>query len=125
MIKSQGKGTEMNVSQVEKVSHLKYVVIALVLALLATIIGLSQTFTWKVFPTIRLVFWFPVAIFYDRLRGYPDLGEVLLSLVQFPILALCFIAGIRWWQPSKVIIVIGTIYALMVLTAWEVSKNPN
>lgn len=113
----------MNAGQVQRVSHFKYVVIALAFALLATIIGLSQTFIWKVFPTIRLVFWFPVAIFYDRLKGYPDLEEVLLSLVQFPILALCFIAGIRWWRPPKVIIVIGAIYALMVLAAWEIFKN--
>jgi hypothetical protein len=116
----------MNAAQFQKVSHRKYVIITLILTLLVTTIGLSQTLIWKVFPTIRLVFWFPVLIFTDRLMGYPNAGiEVLLSLMQFPILAICFIMGIRWWRPSKVLIVIGAADALMVLAAWIVLINSN
>lgn len=116
----------MNTGQHQKASRRKYVLIALTLAFLATIIGSSETLIWKVFPPIRLVFWFPLLIFVDRFKGYPDaVTEVFLSLVQFPLLAMFFIAGIRWMRPSMAIITIGAAYTFMVLAAWIILKTSN
>ncbi|HTS18095.1 MAG TPA: hypothetical protein VMP11_11020 [Verrucomicrobiae bacterium] len=100
-------------------SRRKYIIVAFTVAFLATIIGWSQTLIWKVFPTVLLVVWFPLVVFSDQVVGVPEVGlEVLLSLVQFPLLAICFVIGIRRWSPLSVAVAIMAIYALMVLAAW-------
>jgi hypothetical protein len=100
-------------------SRRKHIAIALTVAFLATVVGLSQTLIWKVFPTVHLVFWFPLVVITNAIHDESGtMVEVLLSLVQFPLLAICFIIGIRRWPVAAVASVIGCVYALMVLVAW-------
>jgi hypothetical protein len=100
-----------------KMLRRKYVTIifiSFILAFLVTIAGELQTFGCKVWPLIHVVFWFPVVVILNVKDPATGLG---ISLFQFPLLALCFVIGIRRWPIFSVLATIGCAYVLMVLIA--------
>lgn len=85
------------------------IILAFALALLATVIGWSQSLVFKDTPVVPLALWFPLVI----LTGSRDLAAVAVSLIQFPLLAIVFALAIRKWPKSKVLGALALEYALM------------
>lgn len=96
-------------------SRRKNTILVFGLTIMATLAGWSQTFGLKVWPTMHLVFWFPIVI----ISHVDDFNFwILLSCVQFPFLAICFAIGIRRFSPSKMAIAIGVFYVSLVCFAF-------
>jgi len=100
------------------VRHRPYIVAAFTLALLATIIGWSQSMIHKLVPLGPLAFWFPLVV----LTGANNFVAVLVSVIQFPLFAISFTFAIRRWAVGKVLAALLLAYAIMVAIAY-VSLN--
>ena len=86
-----------------------YIAAAFVLAVVATMIGWSQSLIYKDTPVRPLALWFPIVV----LSSAHDISAVALSLVQFPLFAIGFAFGIRRWPTSRVLAVLALTYALL------------
>ncbi|MGO9244454.1 MAG: hypothetical protein ACLP0A_17230 [Verrucomicrobiia bacterium] len=101
-------------------SRRKYIICASILAIIATIVGWWQALDYKIIPRIPLVLWFPSLVITNTV-GYGT--GIILSLTQFPLLALLFIIGIRRWPPLAVFSAIAFAYGLMIFIAWSIAKG--
>ena len=93
-----------------RMSRRIYIVIAFVLAILATLVGWSQTFAHKTWPPAHTALWFPLVVFAN---SYGGAEMIVLSFIQFPLFAILFVFGVRRWRVAVVSSVLGFIYALM------------
>jgi len=87
---------------------------AFTVAIILTIVG-CQKCDYKIVPTIRLALWFPL----PYLLGAYSIPGILLSLIQFPLLAGVFALAIRRWRVRWVLatfVGIYALYAFMVIT---------
>ena len=96
-----------------------YITLAFALAILATMVGWSQSLNYKITPTAPLAFWFPLIV----ITGAGDLAAVALSLVQFPLFALVFAFGIRRWPVRRVLVVILVAYALLAGISFAIVRS--
>ena len=90
-------------------SRRTYITIAFVLAILATIVGWSQSMLYKVIPEVPLCLWFPLVVVAAR----DTISAVVLSVVQFPIFAVAFSLGLRRWSALRVILVLTVAYVVL------------
>jgi hypothetical protein len=89
-----------------------YITTAFAFAILATIIGWSQTFIYYVnSPVIPAICWFPLVVLVQPLG---DVEMIVLSLIQFPLFATLFVLGIHRWSVATVLSVLGVVYILMI-----------
>ena len=95
------------------------VIVAFVVALVATAVGWSQVMIYKTPPLFPLAAWFPVVV----IAKASDLGAVILSLLQFPIFAAVFAIGIRKWSGKQVAKALGLVYCLFLVMALAIIKR--
>ena len=96
-----------------------YITIAFILAVLATVVGWSQSLIYKITPIVPLALWFPLII----LTGARDLAAVALSLIQFPLFAIAFTVGIGRWTLARVLAVLMLTYALLAGIAFAIVRS--
>ncbi|MCD6048698.1 MAG: hypothetical protein K0Q55_101 [Verrucomicrobia bacterium] len=96
-----------------------HTVIALILAIIATFVGWSQSLIYKDTPLIPLALWFPLVI----ITGAHELVGAGMSLIQFPLFAIAFAFGIRRWPIHHVILVLVLAYALLAGIAVSIVKS--
>ena len=80
------------------------------LAIIATIVGWSQSLIYKEPPLTPLALWFPMIVV-TRTSG---LCLMALSFAQFPLFATAFAIGIQRWSVARVVIALACIYAILV-----------
>src|SRR5579859_4651343 len=102
-----------------KISRRSYTIWAFSLSIVATVVGYYQIGA-KIFPPMHLVLWFPSIAITGTLDSEPG---VMLMFLQFPLLALLFVIGIRRWAPLAVFSAIAFAYGLMVFIAWTIAKG--
>ena len=90
------------------------ILMAYALAVLATLVGWSQSLIYKETPTVPLVCWFPFVV----LSSLEDIAGAVVSLVQFPVLATFFAIGIQFWPTRRVLVLMAGGYAVAVAVAW-------
>ena len=90
-----------------------YIAIAFILAIVATVVGWSQSLSYKDTPPVPLALWFPLVVM------SPDEVFVTLavSFVQFPLFAWAFAVGIRRWSVARVVAVLALTYTLLASVA--------
>jgi len=98
------------------------IVVLLLLTVVATVAGLSQTLIHKTCPPIRMVLWFPLAVIAKNVT-HDDLAMVLAALLQFPLLALVFVIGLRGWPVARVLALITFIYTLLAGIAFAIVRS--
>ena len=91
--------------------------IAWTLAFAATFFGWQQALIFKIPPPIKLAIWFPSIVLFD---AHGDGTMILLSLIQFPLLAVAFSFGINLWSTRSVLATIVAIYVAAVGSALAV-----
>lgn len=96
-----------------QVSHRIYIAIAFVLAIVATVVGWSQSLNYKVTPPVPLALWFPLVV----ISPAKELGIVVVSFIQFPLFASAFAVGIRSWPVVHVVVILALTYALLASVA--------
>ncbi len=96
-----------------------YIPIAFALAIVATVIGWSQSLNYKITPVVPLALWFPLII----LTGARELVAVALSLIQFPLFAIAFTIGIRRWPVARVVAALMLTYALLAGIAFAIVRS--
>jgi hypothetical protein len=102
----------------------KFTLIAWLIAVVLTIVAWSQTLMWKSIPALHVVFWFPLLLIADSIAGGRNISaEVILSLMQFPFLAICFSIGIRRWRVFIVSSTLVCVYLTLVLVAYILYKK--
>jgi hypothetical protein len=101
------------------VSRRVYIDIAFVLAIIATVIGWSQSMIYKITPVVPLVLWFPLIVVTDT----HDLAAVALSLIQFPLLATAFAFSTRRWPIARVLAALALTYALLATIAFALVNS--
>jgi len=88
--------------------------LAFAVAILLTAVGWQQVMIHYVqMSTVKLALYFPFLV----LVGTRDFGAVLLSFIQWPLLAGAFALGLRRWKSGVVLGAVGAIYALAVVVA--------
>lgn len=95
-----------------------HMIIALIIAILATVVGWSQSLIYKIVPSVPLAILFPLVV----LTRAHELSAVFVSLIQFPLLAMAYLFGIRRWSWRKVLPTLLLGYAILVALAYAVSK---
>lgn len=96
-----------------------YITIAFILAIVATVIGWSQSLNYKITPLVPLALWFPLIV----ITGAHEIEAVALSLVQFPLFAAAFAFGIRRWPVARVLAVLTLTYALLAAIAFAIVRS--
>lgn len=96
--------------KLQHISRRLYIATSFVLAIAATVVGWSQSLSYKIVPEIPLAFWFPLV----TLTGSGEFVMVALSLIQFPIFAVAFTIGIRSWPIIRVVAALTLTYAFLV-----------
>jgi hypothetical protein len=86
-----------------------YTAIAFVLAIMATVVGWSQSLIYKNTPPVPLALWFPLVV----MSPEEVFVTLAVSFIQFPLFALAFAMGIRRWPVARVVIVLMLAYALL------------
>src|SRR4051794_22016686 len=94
-------------------------IFALTLAIVATVVGWSQSLIYYRVPPIPLALWFPFIVLADLNQG----PMILVSLIQFPLFAMVFVTAIRWWPMVRVGVTLAFIYALCAGTAVHLVAN--
>jgi hypothetical protein len=101
------------------VSRRIYIAIAFVLAIVATVVGWSQSLNYKLTPPVPLALWFPLVVI---IRA-GDLGGIAVSFIQFPLFASAFAIGIRRWPVARVVAVLALTYALLAGVALAIVRR--
>jgi len=83
-------------------------------AIVATVIGWSQSLNYKITPVVPLALWFPLIV----LTGAREVAAVALSLLQFPLFATAFALGIHHWPAVRVLGVLMLTYGLLAGAAY-------
>ena len=96
-----------------------YITIAFILAIVATVVGWSQSLNYKVTPLVPLALWFPLIV----ITGARELVAVALSLIQFPLFAAAFAFGIRRWSVARVVVALTVTYALLAGIAFAIVRS--
>ena len=96
-----------------------YIFTAFVLAIVATVIGWSQSLNYKITPVVPLALWFP----FITLTGARELSAVALSLIQFPLFAIAFTVWIRRWPVGRVVAALMLTYALLAGIAFAIVRS--
>lgn len=99
-------------------SHRIYIGIAFVLAIVATVVGWSQSLNYKDTPPVPLALFFPLVV----ISRVEELGIVVVSFIQFPLFASAFAVGIRCWPVARVVAVLAFIYTLLAGVALAIVK---
>ncbi len=88
--------------------------VAFAVAILLTALGWHQVMIHYVgMSTVKLALFFPFLV----LAGARDFVAIVLSFVQWPLLAGAFSLGLRRWKGSVVLGALGAVYALAVVAA--------
>ena len=96
-----------------------YIAIAFILAVVATVVGWSQSLNYKITPLVPLALWFPLVV----ITRAHELSAVALSLIQFPLFAAAFAFGIRRWPVARVLAVLALTYALLAGIAFAIVRS--
>jgi hypothetical protein len=83
-------------------------IISFVVAIILTALGSHYCWNHKVIPLVRLALWFP----FPYLLRANEVPGLLLSVIQFPVLASVFSLAIRRWRARWVLAVFVLAYAL-------------
>ena len=118
-VRPEGQVAELGSVRPLHVSRRLYIAIAFILAIVATIIGWSQSLNYKITPVVPLALWFPLII----LTGARELAAVALCLIQFPLFAIAFTVGIRRWPVARVIAALTLTYALLAGIAFAIVRS--
>jgi hypothetical protein len=112
-------GARLSVTLASGVSRRIYITIAFVLAIVATVVGWSQSLNYKITPPVPLALWFPLIV----ITHARDLAGVAVSFIQFPLFAVAFAFGLRRWPPARIVIVLVLVYALLALIAFAIVRS--
>ncbi len=96
-----------------------YITTAFVLAIVATVVGWSQSLIYKLTPPVPLALWFPLVV----ITRASEFGGVAVSFIQFPLFAAAFAVGIRRWSIARVIGVLALTYALLAGVAFAIVRS--
>jgi hypothetical protein len=96
-----------------------YIAIAFVLAIVATVVGWSQSLIYKDTPPVPLALWFPLVVI-SRVK---ELACVAVSFIQFPLFASAFAVGIQRWPGARVVAVLALTYALLAGVALAIMRR--
>jgi hypothetical protein len=88
---------------------------AFILAGAATLLGWSQSLIYKDVPEVPLALWFPSIVLMD-VHGE---AMILISLIQFPTLALVFALATRRWSVITVTAILAIFYAICACVAYS------
>ena len=100
-------------------TRLRYIIVSFVFAIILTWLGWWFALGRKEPPQIPLALWFPVI----PLLGVSGINMILPSLIQFPMMALLFVTGIRRWSAKVVFAALAFGYALAAGTAVIIVTN--
>ena len=100
-------------------SRSRCIVIAFGVAIVATVVGWSQSLMYYHTPPVPTAFWFPLVV----VTGAHDLDCVAVSLIQFPLFATAFAFGIQRWPVTRVLAVLALIYGALAVTALVIVKS--
>jgi hypothetical protein len=96
------------------------IIIAFVVAAILTVLGAHYIWNHKVVPLVRLALWFPL----PYLLHANEIPGLLLSVVQFPLLAWAFALAIRRRRVSGVLIIFVLVYALYAVAVIAILGPP-
>jgi hypothetical protein len=83
-------------------------ILAAALAIVLTVLGWQQVMIYKTPSKTRLVLWFPFIV----LLRASDLSAVMVSIIQFPTLAIVYVFGVRRWSAGRTLIALVALYAM-------------
>ena len=97
-------------------------VIAFVIAILLTIVTWQQVMKWMIpAAPLKYALLTPLLI----VVGARDALAVVLSVVQWPLFALGFCAGLQRWKSRVALAVVAVVYIFLAISAFAILRGNN